>query len=378
MPRVLHVSASFPRHEADHVAPFFLDLVAAQRDAGWDLAVVAAHDAGLPRRHQVAGVSVRRVRYGPDRGEVLVYRGGGHARLRSPWHVLLLPGLLLGLLAGVLRTLRRWRPDVVVGHWLAPAGLLLAVLPTRVRRVLTVHGNDVVLAERLPRLARLVARRVDAVVAVSDDLARRAERALDLPAGAVAVARFPLPPGLAPAPLPAAEPPRLLAAGRAAPEKGLDVLLRALARPEAADWHATIVTDGPERPRLERLAADLGDRVRLVPPVSRRELHELIGSHHAVVVPSRSEGLGLFAVEAVALGRRVVASAVGGLPEAVEDGVDGALVPPDDPEALAAALARLPVVTPPAGRSAERHRPETVIAALTPVYFPDADRTAAW
>ena len=93
--RVVHLTASFPRSAADATAPFLLDLVRDQRAAGWDANVVAVHDAGLPPVQLLDGVPVHRARYGPDDWEVLAYRGGGHAKLRSPLHALLLPGLLL-------------------------------------------------------------------------------------------------------------------------------------------------------------------------------------------------------------------------------------------------------------------------------------------
>src|SRR5256885_9539139 len=132
--RVLHVSASFPRTVTDTTAPFLLDLVAGQRAAGWLPSVVAAHDHGLSNRHDLAGVHVRRVRYAPDRWEVLVYRGGGHGRLRSPLHALLLPSLAAALAAAVASELRRTKPDVVHGHWLFPGGLIAAMVPRRAGR----------------------------------------------------------------------------------------------------------------------------------------------------------------------------------------------------------------------------------------------------
>ncbi len=74
-------------------------------------------------------------------------------------------------------------------------------------------------------------------------------------------------------------------------------------------------------------------RVSPVGPLLERSL--------AVVVPSRGEGFGMVALEASERGRPVIASAVGGLPEIVEDGVTGLVVPPDDPAALAAAILAL-------------------------------------
>ena len=374
MPRVLHVSASFPRHLDDATAPFLLDLVEGQRVHGWEPSVVAVHDAGLPRRHELVGVGIRRVRYGPDRWEVLAYRGGGHGGLRSPLHALLLPGLVLALAAAVRSEARRLRPEVVHAHWILPGGLaivlgLAVVRRHRPRTVLTLHGTDVELAAgKLAPLARWIIGRTDAVLAVSEPLARRAEELLGLAVGTVGVGRIPLPVGLTATPIPPGER-RVLTAGRASREKGFDVLLEALARPAASTVRATLIAEGPELAALEAqvAATGLADRVELRPLVPRRRLFALMAEHHVVVVPSRTEGLGMVALEALALGRPVVASAVGGLPTVVEDGVDGRLVPSDDPAALAEAVATVALRRPTA-RSAEPHRPEAVLAAHARAY----------
>lgn len=375
-PRVVHVSSSWPRHERDHVAPFLLDLTGVQRDAGWDVTVVATHDAGLPRVHEVDGVRVERFRYAPDRHEVLAYRGGGHATLQARWHVLLLPGLVLSETWALWQAIRRHRPDVVVAHWLAPSGLVAAALAGRApRMVLTLHGNDVALAASLGPVARWAVRRADGVACVSDDLAREAERVLHLRPGTVGVTRVPLPADLSPTPLPDGVP-RVLAAGRASLEKGFDVLLDALAQPALAGWHCTLVGDGPQRPDLEQRARALDGRVTMLDAVPRRDLFELVRSHHVVAVPSRREGLGLFALECLALGRQVVASDVGGLPEVVRGPGDGALVPPEDPAALATALADLDLRPPQDPAAVAAHRPDAVLAQLRDAYgLPSTDET---
>jgi glycosyltransferase involved in cell wall biosynthesis len=302
----------------------------------------------------------------------LVYRGAGHGGVRSWRHALLLPGLVIALVWATVSEARRRRPDVVHAHWLLPGGLIAAMLPRRLvpKTVLTLHGTDVELAAgRLRPLARRIVRRADVVLAVSVPLAHRAEDALGLARGSGVVARLPLPPDAIPAPLPSHPPKRLLAAGRASREKGLDVLLDALARPVAEEWEASLVTEGPERAALERQARALGlaDRVTFCDLQPREKLVALMRSHCAVVVPSRTEGLGMVALEALALGRPVVASAVGGLLEVVADGADGILVPPDDPAALADALSQLRLV-PPHAAAAERHRPAAVVAAHAVAY----------
>ena len=368
---VLHVSPSFPRRLDDPTAPFLLDLVRAQRAHGWDASVVAVHDAGLPRRQELAGVPIRRVRYGPSRWEVLAYRGGGHGGLRSPLHLLLLPGCLLALAWGTASEVRKRRPDVLHAHWILPGGLAVALLRRRARPrvVLTLHGTDVELADgKLNALARWVVGRADAVVAVSEPLARRAEVVLGLAPGSVGVARLPLPVDLEPAPF-ASGSRRVLAAGRASWEKGFDVLVAALALPDAVGIDATLVVEGPARADLEAqvAAAGLTERVTFLPLLPRAELFSEVRRHHLVAVPSRTEGLGMVALEALALGRPVVASAVGGLPAVVHDGVDGRLVAPDDPAALATALATVTLTAPAAAATAD-HRAPAVVAAHAAAY----------
>jgi glycosyltransferase involved in cell wall biosynthesis len=125
--------------------------------------------------------------------------------------------------------------------------------------------------------------------------------------------------------------------------KGVDVLLRALAALAKDGLHPSlwIAGEGPERASLEAMARDggLADQVRFLG--RRTDIADLLGACDIVVIPSRREGLGVTALEAMAAGRAVVASAVGGLAEAVLDRRTGLLVPAENPAALAAALAEL-------------------------------------
>lgn len=126
--------------------------------------------------------------------------------------------------------------------------------------------------------------------------------------------------------------------GRLSPEKGADVLLKALAWTSHRALRLSVFGDGPERERLELLAAELSldDRVRF--EGFRDDVVARILASHVVVLPSRSEGLPMTMLEAMALGRPVLATRVGGVPEVFDASLGGELVPPDDPAALAAAL----------------------------------------
>jgi glycosyltransferase involved in cell wall biosynthesis len=130
--------------------------------------------------------------------------------------------------------------------------------------------------------------------------------------------------------------------GRLSEEKGVDVLLEALGR--STTLRADIVGDGPERTALERLAASLGvdDRVRFHGRVAADAVHDAMRAASVAVVPSRwYENMPIAVLEAFAAGVPVVASAIGGLPELIDDGSDGILVPPDEPGVLARTLTTL-------------------------------------
>lgn len=128
--------------------------------------------------------------------------------------------------------------------------------------------------------------------------------------------------------------------GRLERQKGQDVLLEALAllRRRGIDFVCAFAGDGSLRESLEsrRDALGLGAHARFLGQLE--DPAPLLAAADAVVLPSRWEGLPLVVLEALARGRPVVASAVGGIPEVIEDGVEGRLVPPDDAPALAAAL----------------------------------------
>jgi glycosyltransferase involved in cell wall biosynthesis len=131
--------------------------------------------------------------------------------------------------------------------------------------------------------------------------------------------------------------------GRLVPEKGTDVLVRAMQRvaERLPQSRLLIAGDGPERNSLRRLSAALGlsDNIHFLGKVSNAELPEVLRPAIVQVVPSLwAEPFGVVAVEAMMRGQAVVASNHGGLSEIVEDGKTGLLVPPGDEQALADAL----------------------------------------
>ena len=125
-------------------------------------------------------------------------------------------------------------------------------------------------------------------------------------------------------------------------EKGVDYLIHALAAPMLSSERLIIVGDGPERASLETLAYRLGVGERVEFLGLRDDVHAIVGNAAVVVHPAVwGEAFGLTIAEAMAAGRPVVGCQVGAVPELIQDGETGFVVPPGDPRALVEALATL-------------------------------------
>jgi glycosyltransferase involved in cell wall biosynthesis len=248
--------------------------------------------------------------------------------------------------------LRRWLAHVhfdLVHFHTARALTLAPYLPRAIARVVTRR------MDYPPRGSRPYVRwlygRVDGVIAISraarDALVARgvaAESVTVVPSGVAVEAFAGLDRDRARRELGIAPGERVAAiVGSLHRRKGHGVLLGALRR-LADDGRAPVLLaagDGPERARLEGAARELGvaERVRWLGRLE--DVRPVLAAADVVVAPSLAEGLGVAAIEALAAGRPVVASAVGGLGELVRDGRDGLLVPVGDEPALAAALDRV-------------------------------------
>jgi glycosyltransferase involved in cell wall biosynthesis len=133
------------------------------------------------------------------------------------------------------------------------------------------------------------------------------------------------------------------AIGRLSPVKGFRYLISAFEEVASRDAkaHLLIIGEGPEKEILQKqiLTSGVADRILLIARGAPLEKYLSLGDIYCV--PSVNEGLGLSLMEAMAAGRACIASDVGGISELIINETDGILVPPEDPEALAAAILRL-------------------------------------
>jgi len=294
--KVATLTTSYPRTSEDAAGRFVGDAVAHLRAAGVEVEVVSP----LSFRH-----------FGIAYGHGVV----GNLR-RRPWLWLLVPALLFSFARAARRAARD--ADVVHAHWL-PSGIVAAV--TRRPFVVQLWGTDVALAQHAPWAARRVFRLARLAICASQELADAARR---LGAREVRV----IPNGIdVPAEVSEPDdPPHILYAGRLSPEKGVRELMAA-----TQGLPLVVAGDGP-------LRAEVPGALGMVPHDALLRLYERAA---VVACPSHREGFGIVCLEAMAAGRPVVASAVGGLRDLVVDGETGLLVPPGDVTALRAALERL-------------------------------------
>ena len=349
--RLLTVTHNYPRFPGDPAGAFVARVAQGAAAHGHDVQVLAPHAPGTQAAEAVAGVRLRRFRYGPDALERVAYTGNLHGKtLRSPLGALAFPGFLLAFRGAVRHAVKEFSPDVVHAHWWIPSGWFVSRSATRY--VVTCHGSDVRLLER-GGIVRAVALSVFSgaarVTTVSNFLARDLERLL--PAYGARIRVTPMPVDTASFSegrrFPKQQPARILYAGNLVASKGVDVLIGAIAElaRRRVPCELKILGQGPLLSELITLAASAGiaDRVTWSPFVPQSQMPAEYGASTVTVLPSRghAEGLGLTLVEALLAGSAVVGTPAGGIPEVVEHERTGLIAKDGDPIDLADQIERL-------------------------------------
>ena len=252
------------------------------------------------------------------------------------------------------RVFREFQPDVVHTHLYVLRYLLPFVLTRRARAwVHTVHNVAEKEVDRMGKWVHRMAFRLGVVpVAIAEGVARSLERVYGLKNPPL------IPNGIPVADYALGESARkawraregyedravlLVSVARMSPQKDHFSLIQAfsMAASRNSQLRLLLVGDGPLRPEVEAQvrALDLEDKVRFLGV--RTDVPEILAAADAFILSSQWEGNPLSVMEAMAAGKPVIATAVGGVPELVQDGKSGVLVPPGDVEALAEAILRL-------------------------------------
>ena len=255
------------------------------------------------------------------------------------------------------RLIRRYRPDCLVANfaavnWMCLVGRLFGV-KDRIAFYHTLRGQIDAdyhagpgLSQRIRSFRKkFVYQTATAIVGISNAALEDAQTGYGVPAEKCTLWRYSMPD-----PEPRLHPPPtrdrenvVVCAGRLYPSKGQDVLIAALGlgRDSLASTRVEFFGSGPMLNRFQKMAHDNGiaNRCSFVGEVPNDEVLRRMSRARITIVPSRKEAFGLVNIESMSVGTPVIASRVDGIPEIVRDGVDGYLVPPDNPAALAEKLA---------------------------------------
>jgi glycosyltransferase involved in cell wall biosynthesis len=361
--RIICPTYWYPQHASDTQATYVHDINRHLVRRGHSVTVVTPADPSVPRTDTFDGVRIARfpLELPPD----LTY--GRVAQSRVSWlaklgRVAVMAHYLEAQLRAVLAEARDHGADVIHGHWAIPTGpaAVMAARRLHIPSVITMHGGDVYVNPEQgydfptrwyvrPAL-RWTLRHAGALTAITEDCRQHALRAgappdhIRLVFNGTDLRRF-SPDGNGEDADSQFGPHMVFACRQLFPRKGIRFLLEAGAqlKPQFPDLKIVLAGDGFERPELVRLAEELGiaSDVTFLGWVPNAELPPYYRAAAVSVIPSLEEGFGIPAAEAMGCEVAVVASDAGGLPEVVEDGVTGLVVPRGDADALARAIGSL-------------------------------------
>jgi len=347
------LTTGFPRYSGDLFGSFILQLARALVEQKLEVAIVAPHAADAARSEAWEGVQIRRFRYvWPATWQRLAYGGGIPSNIRVSWiSRLQIPFFLICFWWAAIGACRR--SDLVHCHWTVSG--LVACLAMRLYSrpvILSVRGSDVhlVTGRALGWLNRRICRCMDVVIAVSEDIAAKLERAgvdrkkIRVVYNGVGSEFSPRDRQMARRELGLPESRFIVIfVGLLVPVKGVEFLLEALPLLNDSNVYCVLVGDGVSQSELEAKARDLGiaEQVQFVGRRAASEVPLWISSADVLALPSLSEGRPNVVLEAQACGIPVVATRVGGTPELVRDGQTGLLVEPGSAASMARGLSRL-------------------------------------
>lgn len=356
---ILFLTQTYPRFDGDTSGPFIRDLARGLVRAGDRVTVLTPHAEDVEERWLDDGVEVRSFRYAPERWELLGYsRSLEKDETMKAGAMAVTPLYLAGARRAVSKALKAGAYDLIQAHWVVPNDLVACHFADRVPVAVGLHGSDVFLAEKpgLRRWVRSALKRTRVLTGCSPELVDRVcrvgfptERARVIPYGVNSEAFAPdterrgIWRSKLSIPMDA---PMLMSVGRMATKKGYQVMLEEVDALMTAipDLHVVLAGAGDRLQEFKDKSAAYASRIHFPGAVYRDTLPDLYRAADAFVLPAvhdpkgNVDGLPNVILEAMASGLPVVATSISGIPLAVEDGVNGRLIPEKDPRAVVEAI----------------------------------------
>jgi glycosyltransferase involved in cell wall biosynthesis len=351
--KTLLLTHNYPRFAGDFAGVFLTLLARRLLEHNIEPIILAPHDAGAAEEETLDDVRVIRFRYAAvDIDEKLAYRGTMHEQvLGSPLGIIRFSRFLKAFRSAAEEIMAREDIDVLAGHWLIPAGVVLNRLKGRgLPLVLSSHGTDIRLLRNyrwllhpyLKGLFRTVDRWTvvssflrNIVISVDDSLAAKTE-VLPLPHDETMFyldANVPREPDL------------IVSTTRFTPQKRVEYLIRAFAaiRNVIDSARLLLVGSGPLQDQIEQLITSLGlsSSIEILSPQPQSKLRELYNRAAIVVLNSYQEGFGLTLSEGMLCGAAPIGTRSGGIVDIIKHEQTGLLVEPDNIDSLAAGLTQL-------------------------------------
>lgn len=346
--KLLITASTFPRWEGDTEPRFILDYAKAI-SGYYDVTVLVPAAVGAKDREILEGVKVIRYHYFPiHKWETLCYPGAIVPRIREKKvRILLVPFLFVSLYIRLFKILPEY--DMVHAHWLIPQGIVQSFF--KKPYIVTGHGGDVTSLNKgiFKKLKVRCLKKAAHVTVVSEHLKKTVqELAPDINPSVISMGvdtgkfgkQYYVPDYFG-----QGDKKVVLFVGRLAEKKGVTYLIEAMKNIDAL---LVIAGDGPLRKVLEKQASELGDEtVKFLGGKTHDELRAIYASADVFAAPSITakdgdqEGLALVMLEAMASGIPIVASNSGGIPQLIEDGVNGLLCEEKCVQQIANSICRL-------------------------------------
>jgi len=356
--KVLYIVTLFPRHEKELFNPWMIETIKRLKERRIEVTVYVPAYRGLGDHHY-QGIPVRRFRYFFRRWEILSHDETVPDQIKRNklFLLLVIPYIIFGLV-GLWKLLRREKFDVIHVHWPFPHGIFgyFAARWAQAPLVNQFHGVELRWVRNkmsffIPFL-RWVLRTSNLVIANSSYTKGEIQRISPQTRVEIVPYGSPVPPAVE-AQTSTQDPARcrrVLFVGRLVERKGVEHLVRAMKELKLPfPVRLDVVGTGPEEEALRTLVGELGlaERVNLAGKLSSRELRSYYSACDCFVLPAiidsrgDTEGLGVVLIEALSFKKPVVASSLGGIVDVIKHEKTGLLVPEKDPQALAAAIARV-------------------------------------